>query len=86
MTKTDAGRTMAARKRSPSLDLVGSREIAGRLRVSIRTVQQWRARGVMPKPDFVFNMDSRQHGLPVWYWSTIEAWSAKRGNPPQRLE
>jgi len=54
-------------------DLVGSREIAGRLGVSIRTVQTWRMRHVMPEPEYVVS------GVPVWNWETIRQWSEHRG-------
>jgi hypothetical protein len=54
------------------LDLVGSREIADRLGVSIRTVQQWRARGVMPVAEWWIS------GSPVWRWTAIRAWNERR--------
>ena len=57
-------------------DLVGSREIADRLNVSIRTVQTWRARGVMPVAEWWIS------GMPVWRWTVIRKWNARRDRPP----
>lgn len=47
-------------------DLVGIGEIAKRLKVKRATVDKWRQRGVLPKPDWELM------GGPVWRWDTIK--------------
>jgi hypothetical protein len=53
-------------------DLVGSREIASRLNVSLKLVQMWRYRKVMPEPEWIVS------GVPIWRWGTIQQWAEKR--------
>ena len=53
--------------------LVSTQEIALRLGVKHKTVYTWRARGVLPEPDFDLGVG------PVWLWETIEAWARETG-------
>jgi hypothetical protein len=54
-------------------DIVSVAEVAERLHVGHQTVSQWRLRGVLPDPEWVFG---RQ---PVWLWSTIARWATETG-------
>lgn len=54
-------------------DPVGIREIAERLGVQRRTIDQWRIRGRMPAPDWMVG------GRPAWAWETIRSWAATTG-------
>jgi predicted nucleotidyltransferase component of viral defense system len=56
-----------------SLDLVGEKEIADRLRVQPGTVHQWRKRDLLPEPM------AEVSGMPVWEWSTIDGWARATG-------
>jgi len=62
---TLAGRT--------ELRIVGMSEVADLLGVKLRTVHQWRFRGILPVPDLIVN-DS-----PAWKSSTIQRWAKHTG-------
>ena len=52
---------------------VGAVEIAARLGVARRTVDQWRQRELgFPEPRWTVG------GRPAWAWADIEAWAAAR--------
>jgi hypothetical protein len=59
------------------LDLVGEKEIADRLGVQPGTVHQWRKRDLLPEPT------AEVSGVPVWEWSTIDAWARATGRLQQ---
>ena len=63
-------------KRKP--DLVGTLEMAERLDVPVQTIKTWRARGVLPAPDFELS------GSLLWLWPTIAEWSKETGHPRRR--
>ncbi len=50
------------------IEVVSSKDIARRLGVKLRTVYQWRQRGLIPEPDF-------KADPPLWRWTTVEAWA-----------
>lgn len=52
---------------------LGIPEIAERLGVQRETVDQWRARGILPDPDWTVG------GRPAWRWSTIRRWARETG-------
>lgn len=55
-------------------DPVGAVEIAERLGVSRRTVDQWRQRALdFPEPRWTVG------GRPAWDWSDVAAWAASSG-------
>jgi hypothetical protein len=54
-------------------DVVGEREIAGRLGVQSNTVHIWRKRGLLPPADWTVS------GGPAWSWATIEKWARTTG-------
>lgn len=49
----------------PGTDIVGTTEIAQRLKIASTTVRAWRHRGHLPKPDGHIG----KH--PWWYWDTV---------------
>jgi len=53
--------------------ILGMAEVADLLGVKLRTVHQWRFRGVLPVPDFTVN-DS-----PAWKMDTIQRWAKHTG-------
>ena len=53
--------------------LVSTQEIAQRLGVKHQTVHTWRARGILPEPDFDLGVG------PVWLWETIREWAVSTG-------
>jgi hypothetical protein len=58
---------------TPTIDLVGAQEIAGRLGVTIHTVHKWRQRNLLPAPSW------RLGAGDIWQWETIEAWARETG-------
>jgi predicted DNA-binding transcriptional regulator AlpA len=59
-------------------DPVGAVEIAQRLNVKRRTVDQWRQRDLgFPPPRWTVG------GRPAWNWDDIEAWAKARTSPPE---
>lgn len=53
---------------------VGKREIAERLGVAHRTVEQWQARDLgFPAPRW------RVSGVPAWDWRDVAEWAAETG-------
>jgi hypothetical protein len=64
---------MSSRKRIPSVehaDPVGAVEIAERLGVARRTVDQWRQRETgFPQPTWTVG------GRPAWHWPLVQAWA-----------
>lgn len=46
-------------------DIVGTTEIAQRLKIAVTTVRAWRHRGHLPRPDGYIG----KH--PWWYWDTV---------------
>lgn len=58
------------------LRLVGLREIAELLHVQPDTPNVWRARGVLPEPEWVVS------GTPVWRLETIVGWARESGRLP----
>lgn len=52
---------------------VGLAEIAQRLNVERGTVDQWRARKLLPEPRWTVG------GRPAWDWSDIAAWAKETG-------
>lgn len=56
-----------------STEPVGIADIAKRLSVERRTVDQWRLRGVMPEPTWIVS------GRPAWAWPVIEQWALDTG-------
>lgn len=54
-------------------DPVGLIEIAARLAVQRNTVDVWRQRDLLPKPDWTVG------GRPAWNWPTIEGWAKGTG-------
>lgn len=65
-------RTMPSR-----ITLVGKKEIAERLEVSVKAVERWMATPEtgFPSPEW------RLASGPVWRWTTVSAWSRKSGYP-----
>jgi excisionase family DNA binding protein len=59
-------------------EVVGLADIAHRLGVSRATVDQWKWRGVMPKPTQLVS------GRPAWNWEVIEAWARKTKRLPKK--
>jgi predicted DNA-binding transcriptional regulator AlpA len=58
---------------SRQCDPVGAPEIAERLGVQRRTVDQWRQRSLgFPAPRW------RVGGRPAWNWDDVESWAAQR--------
>lgn len=53
--------------------VVGMAEVAALMGVKLRTVHQWRFRGVLPAPDFVVNQG------PAWKTTTILKWAESTG-------
>lgn len=53
---------------------VGLAEIAGRLGVTRKTADQWRPRGLLPKPE-----PTTVGGRPWWRWGTIRDWAQATG-------
>lgn len=74
----EAGRLMAARRaaedraRATAVP-VGLVEIADRLGVQRATVDQWRARGLLPEPRWTVG------GRPAWSWLEIAEWATETG-------
>lgn len=54
-------------------ELVGVQEIAELLDVVHQTAKQWRARGVLPEPEWTVS------GVPVWRKATILKWAKETG-------
>lgn len=52
---------------------VGAAEIAERLGVRLRTVTQWKWRGLMPEPRMTVGIN------PLWDWGTVERWAKETG-------
>jgi hypothetical protein len=55
------------------LDIVGLKEIAGRLGVKQQTAAAWKHRGLLPPPEGTVS------GAPAWQWQTIERWAVHTG-------
>jgi predicted DNA-binding transcriptional regulator AlpA len=49
-------------------DLLVLRDIAKRLRISMRTIRRWKTEGLLPRPGFKLS------GVERWYRSEIEMW------------
>jgi hypothetical protein len=58
---------------APKVDPVGLLEIAERLGVTRNTVDQWRARHLLPSPEWTVG------GRPAWNWPTIIGWARETG-------
>ncbi len=59
-------------------DTISRRELAERLKVSVRTLRNWQSKGVLPAPDY-----SVQH-VDRWRLSTVErALTAQRPSDPK---
>lgn len=52
---------------------MGMAEVAALMGVKLRTVHQWRFRGVLPSPDFIVNDG------PAWKRLTILKWAEDTG-------
>ena len=65
------------RRRHPvKADPVGAVEIAERLGVKRRTVDQWRQRDLgFPEPRWTVG------GRPAWQWDDVQAWHESRPSP-----
>lgn len=57
--------------------LKSTHEVARTLRVKPQTVHTWRARGILPEPDFSLRVG------PVWLCETIERWAIETGRWPK---
>ena len=55
------------------MKVVGMSEVADLMGVKLRTVHQWRFRGVLPAPDFTVNDG------PAWKVTTIQKWAKSTG-------
>lgn len=53
--------------------VVGLAEIADRLGVTRSTLDQWKWRGLLPKPRWTIG------GRPAWRWADIERWAKQEG-------
>jgi len=58
-------------------DLVGPAEVAERLCVNVRTVTQWKYRGLLPEPLAIVS------GVPLYEWEEIAEWAVFTGRSPQ---
>lgn len=62
---------------TPKPEPVGIVEIAQRLDVKRRTVDQWGQRDLLPAPRWTVG------GRPCWDWADVEAWARKTGRLPE---
>jgi len=56
-----------------AMEPVGLVEIAERFDVARSTVDQWRARHLLPEPRWIVG------GRPAWDWRDIQAWAKRTG-------
>lgn len=62
----------------PHPTIVGLADIAHRLGVTRGTVDQWKWRKLLPKPDWTIG------DRPAWEWATVEKWATETGRLPGR--
>lgn len=62
------------------MSIVGYEEIAEMLDVQVKTVRQWRFRGLMPKPAGYMGRS------PYWRLVEIRRWAQKRWEPEKILK
>lgn len=66
------------RRAFTSADVVGPREVAGRLGVGVSAVSNWQTRDQrFPRPV------ARVSGVPLWTWGAVETWAAATGRLPE---